>query len=74
MPDTQTIAATVRAELGRRGLPQKSLTEPLAISAAAVSDKLRGNTPFTVEQLTRVAAFLELDIAALLAVPAEQAS
>lgn len=74
MPDTQTIAATVRAELARRGLPQKSLVEPLGISTAAVSDKLRGNTPFTVEQLTRVAAFLELDITALLAVPAEQAS
>jgi len=71
---TQTIAervgANVRAEMTRAGVSQTALAEILGMSQPALSKRLLGKQVFDVDELTRVAEALQLDVAVLLWHPA----
>lgn len=64
-PSTQT-GANVRAEMARRGVSQVKLAAALGLSQPSVSARLRGITPFDVDELHAVAAFLGVPLSALL--------
>ncbi|MBN9325943.1 MAG: helix-turn-helix transcriptional regulator [Cellulomonas sp.] len=71
MPDLTTHAsAAVREALHARGLRQQDLAVVLDLSQQAVSDRLRGRTPFTLADLDRIAAYLGVPMAELLEAPA----
>ena len=53
-----SIAAAVLAELGRQGKKRTDLTIPLGLSRPTVSGRLNGHTPFTADELDKVASFL----------------
>jgi transcriptional regulator with XRE-family HTH domain len=53
-----SIAAAVRAEMGRQGKKFKELVAPLGLSYPTVSGRLNGHTPFTAAELDKVARFL----------------
>lgn len=53
-----SIAAAVRAELGRQGKKLTDLTSPLGLSRPTISGRLNGHTPFTADELDKVATFL----------------
>ena len=53
-----SIASAVRAELGRQGKKLTELTVPLGLSRPTIAGRLNGHTPFTADELDRVAQFL----------------
>ena len=53
-----SIASAVRAELGRQGKRLNELVTPLGLSWPTVSGRLNGHTPFTADELEKVASFL----------------
>lgn len=55
-----SVAATVRAELARRGLNQWDLAERMGISRGAVSQRLLGHVPFDTDDLAAVAELLDI--------------
>lgn len=61
------IGANVRAEMARRGISQTALAMRLQKSQTAVSKRLRGETPFDVNELATVAAALNVPMGALTA-------
>lgn len=63
-PDTfsTSIVNAVRAELGRQGRKLNELTTPLGLSWPTVSGRLNGHTPFTADELDRVAEFLGITV------------
>lgn len=67
--DTNTASRqaglNVRAEMARKRVSQTALGRHLGMSQAAVSAKLRGQTPFTIDQLASVAALLEVPLETL---------
>lgn len=63
---TQMVAAEVRAELARRQITQQQLAAAIGLSQASVSERLRGKTPFTTEDLEKVSAALGVHPAVLL--------
>lgn len=63
----EVVGATVRAELARAGKSQTDLAVVLGVTQTAVSKRLRGVTPFDVNELAAVAAALDLDISVLIA-------
>lgn len=63
----EVVGATVRAELSRRGKSQTDLAAVLGLTQPAVSKRLRGVTPFDVNELAAVAAALDLDMSVLIA-------
>ena len=75
MPTTQRpseiVAAEVRAELARRKIPQSGLVSVLGMSEVSVSRRLRGETPFDINELVAVAEFLGVPVARFL--PSEAA-
>jgi transcriptional regulator with XRE-family HTH domain len=64
-PSAQT-GANVRAEMARRGVSQVKMAAALGLSQPSVSARLRGVTPFDVDELHAVADFLDVPVAALL--------
>ena len=60
------VGPIIRAELARRGLTQAALAQHLGISAAGVSDRLRGVTPWDVNELHTVAQVFDLPMRDLL--------
>ena len=68
MADTPSGAtgANVRAEMARQGVTQMVLARKIGISQAAVSARLRGTTPFDINELTAIAAVLGVPLATLL--------
>lgn len=64
-PSAKT-GANVRAEMARRSVTQERLAEALDLSQAAVSARLRGKTPFDINELHTIAEFLEVSLSALL--------
>lgn len=63
MPETTdsfsaSIAQAVRAELGRQGRKLNELVPPLGLTWPTVSGRLNGHTPFTADELDKVATFL----------------
>lgn len=63
----EVVGATVRAELARAGKSQTDLAAVLGVTQTAVSKRLRGVTPFDVNELAAVAAALDLDMSVLIA-------
>ena len=58
--------ANVGAEMGRRRVTQKRLAQMLGMSQAAVSDRQRGHTPWSLAELDQVADLFEVTVADLL--------
>lgn len=59
---SNSIAAAVRAELGRQKKQFKELVAPLGLSYPTVSGRLNGHTPFTADELDRIAGFLGITV------------
>jgi transcriptional regulator with XRE-family HTH domain len=68
MTNTPSAAtgANVRAEMARRGVSQTALAKTLGMSQTAVSKRLRGTTPFDINELHAVAAALDVTLDRLL--------
>jgi transcriptional regulator with XRE-family HTH domain len=62
-----TVGANVKAELARRSISQKTLGEHLGLSQVSVSTRIRGRTPFDVNELHKTADFLNVPVSVLLA-------
>lgn len=62
----EAVAAEVRAELARQKIPQARLSALLEVSEVSVSRRLRGETPFTVNEVFLIATFLGIDVGQLL--------
>jgi predicted transcriptional regulator len=60
------VAATVRAELARRGQSQEALGQILNLSQSAVSRRLSGRKAFDVAELAKIAEHLEVPMAVFL--------
>lgn len=58
--------ANVRAEMARRGISQTALAKSLGLSQPSVSARLRGATPFDINELSAVAHFLGVPLGALI--------
>lgn len=62
MPNTTTgarLAEALRAEMARQRRSQTELAQYLGISQPAVSRRLNGDTPLDVDELYRIARFLD---------------
>lgn len=68
MTDTASVTtgANVRAEMARRGISQTALAKEIGMSQAAVSARLRGVTPFDINELHAIAKALDIPLDALL--------
>lgn len=60
------VAAEVRAELARRQMTQQDLAAIVGMSQASVSERLRGKTMFTLDDIERFATALEVHPAVFL--------
>lgn len=63
---TSRVAAEVRALMGRHNVTQMQLTAVLGVSQTGVSKRLRGLTPFDVNEIEALADYFGLDPAELL--------
>lgn len=70
---SQSVAAEVRAELGRQERSGTWLASELGVSEVWVSRRLRGITKFTVDDLVRVADVLDVPASDLLKSPVRSA-
>lgn len=64
---SRRVAGEVRAHLARRQLSGKQLATALGVSQFSVSRRLRGEVPFSVDELSVAADFLGVDLSDLLA-------
>lgn len=55
---TESIASAVRAELERKGKKRSDLIPVLRKTRPTISSRLNGHTPFTADELDKVATFL----------------
>jgi transcriptional regulator with XRE-family HTH domain len=58
---TERVAAEVRALMGRYNVTQVQLTQVLGVSQTGVSKRLRGKTPFDVNEIGILADFFNVD-------------
>lgn len=63
---TAATGANVRGEMARKGVTQVKLAHALGISQAAVSARLRGQTPFDINELAQIARLLDVSIERLI--------
>lgn len=63
------VPANVRAELARAGKNQGDLANLLGVTRQAVSRRLTGEVPFDVDELRKVADYLNVTPADLLLAP-----
>jgi len=66
-PPSAAVVSAVKAEMARRSHSQVSLAPLVGMRQQALSRRLSGKTPFTIDELARVAAALELSLADLVA-------
>lgn len=73
MPDSErvetlstTVATNIRIALIRKKRSQLDLAQHLGISPAAVSKRLNGYSPIAVDELQRIATFLQVRVADLI--------
>lgn len=64
---TLVVAGNVRALMARRGVSQQRLAEVLGLSQSAISKRLRGLTPWDVNEMGTIATAFEVPIGSLLA-------
>ena len=69
VPLSVVVAANVRAEAARRGMTQADVARAMGLSRMAVSDRYRGRTPWTLDELEAVSSRLRCPVSALLARP-----
>jgi len=62
----EIAAENVRGLMGRHQIRQTQIAVLLGISQAAVSKRVRGETPFSVEELTKVAGLFGVPVTDLL--------
>ena len=62
-------AAAIRFEAARRGLSQRQIAAEVGLSRAAVSDRFRGRTPWTLDQVGVIAELFGCDPAVLVNEP-----
>lgn len=62
---SRQAGGNVRAEMARQRISQATLGKRLGISQAAVSAKLLGKTPFTIDQLAAAADLLAVPLETL---------
>ncbi len=62
---SSVVGANIRAELARRGRSQIWLRDVLALSQTAVNRRLRGLTPWSIDELAAVAKALGVPLEAL---------
>ena len=69
MPTTPSAAtgANVRAEMARCGVTQTTLARKIGLSQTAVSARLKGRTPFDINELVLIAQVLGVPLDTLLA-------
>lgn len=74
MPTTPSAETgeNVRAEMARRRVTQMALARQIGLSQSAVSARLKGKTPFDINELCLIASVLDVPLAALL--PTEAAA
>lgn len=70
----ETVAANVRAELGRSRISQANAAAAIQMSAPALSKRLNSQLPFTIDDLEGIATLVGVDPVALLAESARLAS
>jgi plasmid maintenance system antidote protein VapI len=58
---TERMAAEIRAEMARQQRKQGDLAHALGISKAGMSQRLNGHQELTVNEVVRIAAWLECD-------------
>lgn len=63
------VAANVRAECARRGWTQQDLAGKLKMGRITVSDRHREKTPWTVDELEKLADLFGVEVGELLARP-----
>lgn len=63
---TATVNRNIKAELARSGFRQSDLAQHLNIGAPALSRRLGGSVPWTVDELTLAATFLKVPMADLI--------
>ena len=68
-PLSIVVAANVRAEAARRGLTQAKMAALLGMSRMAMSDRFRGRTPWTLDELEDLARKFGTTVEDLLARP-----
>lgn len=56
---TASVAAEVRAEMARQNVPQRELGRVLGLSQGAAWRRLKGEVPFDVAELAKVAELLK---------------
>lgn len=66
---SERVASVVRAEMARKKVGQDEIAALLGLSQASVSRRIRGVTPFEVDELGPVAGLLEIPIACLFESP-----
>lgn len=63
---TERLAANLRAELARRKISGRQLSVALDWKPSNTSRRLSGRQPLSVDELTQVAAYLEVPLTDLL--------
>lgn len=58
---TEALADEVRRLLDERGIRQHHVAAALGVTQSAVSDRLRGRTPFTLQDLERLRELLGME-------------
>ncbi|WP_460787051.1 helix-turn-helix domain-containing protein [Nocardioides maradonensis] len=68
----EQIAENVRAAKARRRVTDAAIAEATGLSRSGVNERINGNANFRIDELQKVAAFLEVPLEQLLApTPAE---
>lgn len=63
---SQLTAGAVRAELARHRISGRKLGREIGWSLGTTSRRLNGQSPITVDELTRIAGFIGVPLTALL--------
>lgn len=66
---SEVVAANVRAECARRGWHQGVVAERMGMARNAVSDRARGRTPWTLDEVAQLAVLFGVEVSELLARP-----
>lgn len=68
-PSTQSVTEEIRVLIARRNINQKVLSAGADIKPATLSRKMKGEHPFDIWELERIAAYFEVPITDLFGRP-----
>lgn len=63
---TPRITGNLRAEMARRGITQQQVAEILGLSRAAVSRRLLGQSPISIDELFEITEHFGIDMASII--------